>query len=289
MDKWVEIRTAYHLAELGSVSATSRLLGLHRATIVRHIESLEAELGEKLFQRHSLGYHPTDVGQDLLQVGRNADEQFSQLVGRVKNRAAKISGELIITSHDHIAPLVLPALARFQNKNPETVISYKANADVIKLEYGTAHVAIRAGSKPDDDDYVVSAFRELRFGLYAHRNYVAKFGLPKNKSDFKDHKFVHWDIRSLNLPNSNWFENVAEEEQIAMSTQDLRIAEQSVVLGMGIGLFSDFDANNTVGLVNLIPPSSNWSIQLWAVTHVDLHRTPKVQQFLKTLREGSST
>ena len=61
MDSWNEIKTAYQVARLGTVSAAAESLGVHRATVIRHIDALEAELGRKLFQRHIRGYTPTEA------------------------------------------------------------------------------------------------------------------------------------------------------------------------------------------------------------------------------------
>ncbi|MEO1636831.1 MAG: LysR family transcriptional regulator, partial [Cyanobacteria bacterium J06631_9] len=62
MDNWNEIRTAYQVARLGTISAAAETLGVHRSTVIRHIDALEAQLGEKVFLRHSRGYTPTEVG-----------------------------------------------------------------------------------------------------------------------------------------------------------------------------------------------------------------------------------
>ena len=56
MDKWTEIKAAYQVARLGTVSAAAEVLGVHRATVIRHIDALEAELGGTLFHRHNTGY-----------------------------------------------------------------------------------------------------------------------------------------------------------------------------------------------------------------------------------------
>ena len=74
---WTEVRSAYMVAKLGTVSAAADALGVHRATILRHIDALEAELGSKLFQRHQRGYTPTDVGRELLEVGSCADDELT--------------------------------------------------------------------------------------------------------------------------------------------------------------------------------------------------------------------
>ena len=55
MDNWDEVRTAYQVARLGTVSGAADVLGVHHATVIRHIDALEKRLGAKLFQRHARG------------------------------------------------------------------------------------------------------------------------------------------------------------------------------------------------------------------------------------------
>ena len=40
-------------------------------------------------------------------------------------------------------------------------------------------------------------------------------------------------------------------------------------------------------LTQVTPPRPEWSAPLWLVTHVDLHRTAKVQSFLTFLKAAS--
>ena len=74
VDTWDEIRTAYQVARLGTVSGAAEVLGVHHATVIRHIDALEKRLGAKLFQRHARGYTPTEAGQELLKVAQTTEE-----------------------------------------------------------------------------------------------------------------------------------------------------------------------------------------------------------------------
>ena len=65
MNNWDEIKTAYQVARMGTVSGAAEVLGVHHATVIRHIDALEGQLGVKLFQRHARGYTATEVGDDL--------------------------------------------------------------------------------------------------------------------------------------------------------------------------------------------------------------------------------
>ncbi|MFT4620401.1 MAG: DNA-binding transcriptional LysR family regulator, partial [Polaromonas sp.] len=41
IETWDEIRTAFHVARLGTVSGAADALGVHHATVIRHIDALE--------------------------------------------------------------------------------------------------------------------------------------------------------------------------------------------------------------------------------------------------------
>jgi hypothetical protein len=36
----------------------------------------------------------------------------------------------------------------------------------------------------------------------------------------------------------------------------------------------------------MLPPLEEWSAKIWLVTHMDLHRTAKVQSFVRHLKVG---
>ena len=284
MDKWTEIKTAYHVVRLGTVSAAADLLGVHRATVIRHIDTLEAELGARVFLRNKTGYVPTEVGLDLLRVAQATEEQFDQLAGRTRGRSAAITGDLIVTAHERIAPLLLPALQRFQDENKNTVIRFVASPAVLKLEYGEAHVAIRSGPKPDQPDNVVQPYLDLKLGLYAHATYAARHGVPKSQGDYRNHRFVCWEQDKTPFPFTGWLrKNVPETSKVLISAnQD--VAYQALLAGMGIGFHPEIYAQKRTDLVEVLAPQPDWVVPLWLVTHTDLHRSAKVQAVLKFIK-----
>jgi len=81
---WDEIRTAYEVAKRGTVSGAAGALGVHHATVIRHIDALERRLGTRLFQRHARGYNATEEGRELLRVAAVTDEQISRMEGRIR-------------------------------------------------------------------------------------------------------------------------------------------------------------------------------------------------------------
>ena len=285
MDNWDEVRTAYQVARMGTVSGAAEVLGVHHATVIRHIDAIEARLAVKLFQRHARGYTPTEAGQDLLRVAQATEDQFNQLVGRMKGRGDDVSGELVVTSLASLAPLVVPTLTEFQQSHPELIVRYLTGDRLFRLEYGEAHVAIRAGAAPDQPDNVVQPFVTQQVGLYAHKDYISRHGAPSGVEDFGNHRFVCVDDENSRAPFSRWLRANAPAQAITFRCSDNFSVAEAVMAGAGVGFMARWEAARNPHLVEVMDPLQEWWGKLWLVTHVDLHRTTKVQAFLAHLKE----
>ena len=55
----------------------------------------------------------------------------------------------------------------------------------------------------------------------------------------------------------------------------------------GIGFMPVAEGQGDPDLVEVMPTAPEWEVSLWLVTHVDLHRTTKVQAFLQHIKEAS--
>ena len=92
-----------------------------------------------------------------------------------------------------LSHLLVPVLAAFREAHPEVVVRYLTGDRLFRLEYGEAHVAVRAGSVPDQPDNVVQPFLIQRVALYASEAYIARHGDPGDCSDLTGHVFVGAD------------------------------------------------------------------------------------------------
>nr|WP_319247896.1 LysR family transcriptional regulator [uncultured Celeribacter sp.] len=284
VENWDEFRTAFQVAKMGTVSGAAQALGVHHATVIRHIDALEGRLGVKLFQRHARGYTPTEAGIDLLKVAQTTDDQFSQLVSRIKGRGEEVAGELVVTSLPGMSLLLAPVLTDFQREHPNVTVRYLTGERVFRLEYGEAHVAIRAGQPPQEPDNVVQPFYRQAYGLYAHQSYLDKFGHPEPENYSAELRFVALDNRDSRAPFMVWFaENVPSDRIVFRTTEGESMAE-AIMAGAGAGFLPIWMAQRVPELVELMPPTAELDSQNWLVTHVDLHRTPKVQAFLTFLK-----
>ncbi|MEH6645179.1 LysR family transcriptional regulator [Sulfitobacter sp.] len=284
MQNWDEVRTAYQVARMGTVSGAAEVLGVHHATVIRHIDALENRLGIKLFQRHARGYTATEAGEDLLRVAQATEDQFSQLVSRIKGHGTDVSGDLVVTSVEAMTPRIAPLLVLFQQEHPGIVVRYLTGERLFRLEYGEAHVAIRAGAAPEQPDNVVQPLTAQAIGLYASKAYVAKHGLPKTTQDYASHRFVGHDDPDTRAPFHKWLATTVPRQNIVYRSDDAHALVLAIRAGAGIGFLTEEDAATHSELVEIAAPRAEWAARLWLVTHVDLHRTSKVQALVKFLK-----
>lgn len=289
MENWDEVRTAFQVARLGTVSGAAEVLGVHHATVIRHIDALEKRLGTRLFQRHARGYTPTEAGRDLLSVAQATEEQFSQLASRIKGQGETVTGELVVTSITGLASLLTPVMVSFQKTHPGLIVRYLTDMRLFRLDYGEAHVAIRAGAIPEEPDNVVQPLLRMRTGLYAARSYVEQRGHPRSPDEFAGHLFIGADSNLSRAPFHRWLHDTVQPEQISYRATDSAALEAALREGAGIGFLSHYIAARDPGLVEIMAPRDEWAAPLWLVTHVDLHRTVKVQSFLSHLKAAAAS
>jgi DNA-binding transcriptional LysR family regulator len=288
MENWDEIRTAFQVARMGTVSGAAEVMGVHHATVIRHIDALEKRLGAKLFQRHARGYTATEAGRDLLSVAQTTEEQFGQLVSRIKGQGETVAGELVVTSITGITHMLAPVFRTFQEAHPAVLIRFLTDMRLFRLDYGEAHVAIRAGAAPQEPDNVALPLVTLKMGLYASKAYVQRHGCPLDVPSMAQHRFIGVDNPDNRAPFYKWLRENVPQDCVTFRVTEVAGAEVAVKAGMGLGFLRAYEARKDPDLVEVMAPIPEWDSQLWIVTHVDLHRTLKVQSFLACLKTAAA-
>lgn len=284
MNTWTEIHSAYCVAKEGTVSKAAEVLGVHRATVNRHIDALERELGVRLFIRHRRGYHLTEAGEEFFSVAGRAHDILDDFAGRVRVQNSELSGEVIVTTLFPISNVLMPAFRAFRQKHPRTRISMLADAALLKLEHAEAHIALRVGRKPENEDYVVQPFCQLRFGLFAHSSYLDRKGTPRDLDDLSDHEFVGNPRKRSSAPFEAWLAEHVPDDHVVFRTADALLMEQAIKDGLGLGFLPIEQPERRTDLYQIGLSLDEWTVHVWLVTHVDLHRTEKVQAMLSCLK-----
>lgn len=286
LENWNALRAAYHVARLGTLSAAAGFLGVHHATLIRHIDALEAHLGCKLFQRHARGYTPTEAGLELMQVVATTEERFAHLAGKLRGQGDALRGDLVVTCLAGLSPQITPLLVEFGRAHPEIRLTLLADERPLRLEYGEAHVALRAGNRPVEPDNVVQEVAAFPVSLFAHKDYVARYGLLLGEADIPNHRFVSGMTVNARAPFTRWLASRVPPLAIVYKASDIRAVEDAIHRGAGIGFLSLWSGKSSPDLVQMMPSLPEWGTRLWLVTHVDLHRSAKVGALVAFLKKN---
>lgn len=283
MHDWNEIRTVAIVARLGSVSAAARELGVHRATVIRHIALMESQLERKLFVRHAQGYTPTELGLELQRIGDATQAELDRFKTFAKVGSDQLGGELIVTSFDAMAPLLMPAFNALNRIHPAVRIKYIGTTDPLSIAAGEAHVAIRAGGEPHEPDCHTERLFDLTLGLYASAEYVARWGKPDDLEDLSAHRFVGPDVDGPMIPLHVWLRENVPDESISFVSSSIIVREAAVRGGHAIGILPSFRALSDSNLMRILP-NTEWTVPHWFIAHKDVFETEKVQALAESLR-----
>ena len=284
MSHWSEIRSAYQVGRLGTVTAAAEFLSVHRATVIRHIDTLERALGGALFFRNTKGYTPTELGADMMRVAETTEEQFARLTARAKGYERDLSGEFLVTASQGVAPFVLPVLSAFRRTHPKISVRFLASERIFQLEHGEAHVAVRIGIKPTNPDFVVQPFKTVELGWYAHKSYVSDHGAPTSPEEYGQHFFVGPEEEGAPGRVIVWYRRHVPADRIVFRAKSPPIVRDAVKAGLGIGFLPVVMAKGDSDLIPIETPRARWATRMWLVTHRDLHRSAKIQAFIKVFK-----
>ncbi|MEO0975154.1 MAG: LysR family transcriptional regulator [Pseudomonadota bacterium] len=285
MESWDEFRTAFEVANTGTVSGAAERLGMHRSTVTRHIDALESRLGTRVFHRHAKGYTPTDLGRELMAAGRRADEAIAQFIGRSQLHSTQVDGDLVVAAPVAFTPFLVLAAKRFQQRHPTTRVRLTCAAQQPRLEYGEAHILFHVGEQPQLPDNVVQPLLKLESAVYAHRSYIRQFGKPSRLEEFDGHRFVLIDDNLLSK-SSAWLRKRVNAADVVFESDSPTTAFRAVMEGLGIGCLPTLLARDEPSLERVLAPQiPEFRMTCWTVTHGDIHRTPKLQSFIQCMRE----
>src|SRR5208337_2611471 len=236
---WDELRTFFEVVRDGSLSGAARRLGLTQPTVGRHIDALEEALGLTLFMRSPRGLTATPAALALAPHGEAMAAAAAALARSASSEAALDRGVVRVTASEIVGCEVLPPIfAGFHARHPGVVVELAVTNRNEDLARGDADIAVRM-VRPTQSGLVARRIGSSRIGLYAHRDYLARFGEPRSLGDLADHCVIGFDLAQL----------------------------AALRAGVGIGGCQENLARRTPELVAVLPNSIRYALDVWLVMH----------------------
>ena len=282
---WALYRTLLAVLDEGSLSAAARILGMTQPTVARHVDALEASLGAALFVRSQRGLEPTDLAQALRPHARIMATTAAALLRTASGSPGTVAGAVRISVSDVVGVEHLPPnLPRLRTDYPALVIELSLSDRVDDLIAREADIAVRM-TEPTQNALLARRLPPVALGFHAHRDYLARRGMPAGIADLGAHDLVGYDVETPGLRAMASQLPWIERRGFALRT-DSNLAQLAAIrAGFGIGLCHVVIARRDPALVRVVPEVT-LSLPLWIVMHEDLKTNTRYRVVFDALAAG---
>ncbi|MDR3476375.1 MAG: LysR family transcriptional regulator [Devosia sp.] len=272
---WDHLRIVLAVRQKGSMHAAAQALGIDRATVLRRLGAIEAQLGASLFDRRRDGCTLTPAGLDMIETLEGVAETLAALESSVGGADSRAEGTVCLALPEFFAVKVLaPALPRFHAAYPNITLKVRTGHELLNLARGEADIAWR-NRRPEQNSLVSRRVGTGAIGLFASPRYIAAHGMPA-QGDFDGHRLLLFDDSLAGVPGCQWIEQRIGRARVVMRCNEIAPLLAAAREGVGIALLPAIAAFGEAELEPL-PPGILATMEAILVTHRDLRRRARVR------------
>lgn len=287
MDRLRAMRVFAAIAQAGSLTAASRLLGMPLTNVSRSLTALERELRVPLFVRTTRMITLTDNGREYLQSCRSILDEVTSAEARLRGKAGEPRGELAITAPVAFGRLhVLPAVTAYLDKFPDVSVRMLLVDRTIDLMEEGIDVAIRIGHLADSQMRTRTAGSVTQI-VCASPKYLKAHGEPRTPAQLKEHACITFS--GMHLDSTEWVfgkgrQSVRVKVRSRLTVNSAEAAVDAAVQGIGVARVLSYQAADAIArgrlrriLVEHEPPAVPVSV----IHREGRQQQAKVQEFVK--------
>ncbi|MEO7329197.1 MAG: LysR family transcriptional regulator [Minicystis sp.] len=279
---WDDLRFVLALARAGSLVRAAKALKVDHTTVARRIESVETDLGVRLFTRTTTGYVPTAEAEKLLPDIAQVEEAVLTVERGAHAQDDSLTGTVRITSGETFGTRYLaPRLAAFGREHPGLTVELVTGSEILDLARREADVAVRF-FRSRHEDLVVRRVAELAHALYASKAYLARRPL-KSVADLRKHPILT-TTPGPGVVEAAWVEKLTGGAQPAFVSTLTTALLEAARIGAGIAVLPRYLGDPEKTLRRLPMPDEPRE-GIWITVHRDLKHARRVRALLDFLSE----
>lgn len=273
--EWNDLRIFLAIARAGTLAGAAKRIGQTQPTMGRRLRTLEAAVGDALFQRTSEGFVLTAEGTVMLAHAERVEEEVLGLERKLSGRDAGLEGLIRISSSDWFGVHMLtPVFANFSKKHPGVTIELITDARLFSLSRREADMVFRI--RPfDEADIVQRKLMHMPYGLYAARGTrVAR------NSQGQGLALVTMDTAFGGLPDVTWLQRVLPHAHTVFGSNNREAQARMCAAGIGLAVLPRPLGDATPGLKLLDLGEAPPGRDVWVGYHRDLRRLARLKALL---------
>lgn len=233
--------TAFHaIVNEGSIVAAARKLEIAPPSVSKSLKQLEKQIGQPLFHRTTRRIELTDAGRFLWQSTQDSLSRLQSAVEIVQDFVNEASGSLRISVARHAyLSLLRDHLGEFCQRYPNIQLEISLSDGKVDLLKDGFDLGIRFGDRLDDSPVARQLTPPIVQGLFASRDYVARFGTPQSLAELVQHRLIGYRFTTANRLSPLILQADGEQHNIEMPiafiSNSIDVAIDAIRQGIGIG------------------------------------------------------
>lgn len=281
---WDKLRVFHAVAEAGSFTRAGDSLNLSQSAVSRQVSGLEESLHVTLFHRHARGLILTEQGEMLLRTVHEVFAKLAMAEAQLTESKERPKGQLKVTATVGLGSTWLaPRIGEFLEIYPEVSVDLVLDDRELDLSMREADVAIRL-TPPRQPELVQRHLLAIRTHIYAAPTYLNRNGTPKSLEDLDRHKLiVYGELVRPPTPEFNWLLSIGGRDgnprHPVLTVNNIYAILRATQSGFGLAGLAEFMAEETPGLVRVLPEIEGPRFDAYFVYPEELRNSKRIQVF----------
>lgn len=280
---WDDLKVLLALSRAGSTRKAAATLGVSNTTVMRRLESLEEQVGGRLFDRTPDGFRVTPLADQLLPTASEVEEILTEAQRQVTGKDAELTGRIKLSLPAVPVTHIAEAVSEFAIEYPRIELDISISDLPVDLARREADIAVRGipKHKRPPKDIVGIKLGRISMGYYVHQELLSDAA-----RGLRELTCIRASERALSLGD------LPDPESLGLKSRHLidGITPRMVAATnkLGVAALPCFLAKQYPELM-LLPgvPSAHWGFT-WLLHHKDLRQSARIRalfQHLSTLEE----
>ena len=266
---WAGLRTFVEVACDGSLSGAVRRLGLVRADRRLLYRCAGSGAGIHVVDVLAARSDPDPGGAGARAACRS--HGGSRRLDAASGEAAADRGAVRVTTSEIIGREVLPSTS--PPFMPSILASPSSSALSNRSGIGAPRRRLAARMvRPTQSGLVARCIGVSRIELYAHRDYLARFGEPRSLADLANHCLIGFDRDNSSFRGAGDLRAALTRETFGFRCDNDLAQLAALRAGVGVGGCQENIARRTPSLSPVPPNAFHYAMEVWLVMHEDLKR-----------------
>lgn len=280
-----ELRVFAQVAEMGSMTAAARMLGLPPNTVSRRIASLEERVGVRLLNRTTRSVSLSEHGRTFVGQAQRILEAVEAAEATLREEREGLAGLVRIGMPSLLTADVLTGLRDLLVANPRLRLEIAVHDEPVNPVNAGLDVLIMGGVLRDSS-LVARKLDMIELVLAASAAYLERAGAPTTPADLAGHRTVHF---RRNPPESSWTligpggqQSVVPVEGV-FEADDARAVIDAMRVGLGVGKTSKRVIRGHPELRRVLPEHHVFRFPLYAIYPASGARSARLQAVVAAL------